>query len=194
MVDKVPRMEPEFLEKWILSKLILGVDPGFSGALAIYDCESQKLKDVIDMPLVCNPKLKSKKAPKDNRIDAYGLSLWLENYSKEVALAVIEDVGPRPKEGVSSVFKFGYGAGIIAGIVASSLITTHLTSPAVWKMIMNLTSDKRLSCKRATELFPEFAGHFKRVKDNGRAEAALIAKFGERLLPVVGRISVARQI
>lgn len=174
-----------------MGALILGVDPGFTGGLAIYDSSSKTLRDVIDMPLVAQPKNGRAIA---NKIDVYALALWFGAYSEEVALAVIEDVGPRPEEGVSSVFKFGYGAGVVAGIVAATLTRIHLTPPATWKLLMQLSHDKKLSCTRAKELFPNFAPSFARVKDNGRAEAALIAKFGERLLPLVQRKPVADEL
>lgn len=163
-----------------MGRLVLGVDPGFSGALALYNIDSQKLETVIDMPLVASPKKSGTR-----QIDPYAMGLWLEAYSADIVLAVIEAVGSRPGEGVSSVFKFGYGAGIIAGVVAASLIPMHLTPPATWKLLMNLSSDKRLSCTKAAKLFPNFEKQFSRVKDNGRAEAALLAKFGERLVPLV---------
>ena len=37
---------------------------------------------------------------------------------------------------------------------------------------------KAASRGMATELFPDFADQFRRVKDDGRAEAALIARYG----------------
>jgi hypothetical protein len=48
-------------------------------------------------------------------------------------------------------------------------------SPAKWKKALGLSADKGASRRRAIELWPERAQWFARVKDDGRAEAALIA-------------------
>jgi crossover junction endodeoxyribonuclease RuvC len=40
---------------------------------------------------------------------------------------------------------------------------------------MHLSADKGESRRRATQLFPDYADQWTRVKDDGRAEAALLA-------------------
>ena len=47
---------------------------------------------------------------------------------------------------------------------------------------MGVTKDKDSSRARALELWPERAELFKRKKDADRAEAALLAEWGRRLL------------
>ena len=51
--------------------------------------------------------------------------------------------------------------------------------PSAWKMAMGLRGKPKAASRgMATELFPDFADQFRRVKDDGRAEAALIARYG----------------
>ena len=45
---------------------------------------------------------------------------------------------------------------------------------------LGLPSDKELSRRRAIETWPGSAGMFARKKDDGRAEAALLALWGQR--------------
>jgi hypothetical protein len=80
------------------------------------------------------------------------------------------------------VFKFGFTAGALAGVVAASYIPMHLVKPAVWKGLMGLSHDKKLSLAKATALYPSASHYWRRAKDDGRAEAVLLAHFGaERL-------------
>ena len=56
----------------------------------------------------------------------------------------------------------------------------HLVSPREWKKEMGLTSDKDDSLAMARELWPN--APLARKKDNGRAEALLLAEFWRRRL------------
>jgi hypothetical protein len=47
-------------------------------------------------------------------------------------------------------------------------------TPAAWKKVLNLSKDKEQSRKMAIERWPAHAASFSRVKDEGRAEAALL--------------------
>ena len=59
----------------------------------------------------------------------------------------------------------------------------HYVTPAVLKKHFKLSRDKGVSRSRASQRSPEAADRFTRVKDEGRAEAALIALYGaERIL------------
>ena len=59
----------------------------------------------------------------------------------------------------------------------------HYATPASWKKHFKLSKDKGVSRATASQRFPQNAELFKRVKDDGRAEAALIALYGyEKLI------------
>jgi crossover junction endodeoxyribonuclease RuvC len=87
-----------------------------------------------------------------------------------------------PNQGVSSTFRFGQGFGQLQmGIVASKLPIEYVT-PRQWKKYFDLTRDKGESRRLAKLCFPNHAHYFKRVKDDGRAEAALIGLYAKENL------------
>ena len=57
-------------------------------------------------------------------------------------------------------------------------IPTFEVDPSAWKKSMHLTSDKNASRALASQYFPDCSDQWARVKDDGRAEAALIAYYG----------------
>lgn len=57
-------------------------------------------------------------------------------------------------------------------------IPTFEVDPSAWKKSMHLTSDKNASRALASQYFPDCSDQWQRVKDDGRAEAALIAYYG----------------
>jgi len=146
--------------------IIIGVDPGKSGAIAALTYEG-RLVGVDDMPVVgpiISPVLLDEAV--HNYIDPLSLTQ---------GVAVIEDVHAMPKQGVSSVFSFGRALGVAEAVCACNELAIHYVPPARWKKNLGLSSDKGVSRRRAIELWPASADLFKRVKDDGRAEAALIA-------------------
>lgn len=154
------------------ARYVLGVDPGFSGALSIIDPLMKRVVLVLDMPL--RPVSCGKKA-----VDPAELVKSLEPYSKKIAFAVIEEVGPRPEEGVSSVFRFGYGAGTVLGVLVAMGLPVFFVKPEIWKSLLNLSRDKSRSLNLASQLFPEDAPYLWPLKKHhDRAEATLLANFG----------------
>jgi len=66
---------------------------------------------------------------------------------------------------------------VARGVVAACGIPTTLVSPQKWKRELELSKDKNQSLEMARMLWPD-SDKFKRKKDDGRAEAALIAMYG----------------
>jgi crossover junction endodeoxyribonuclease RuvC len=151
---------------------ILGIDPGMSGAIAVF--EMDRLVDVLDMPVVETQAGKKKK----RRISPEMLTAELEKYAPFVERAYIESVHAMPGQGVSSMFAFGEAFGLARGVMAGLKISTQLVSPASWKRGLKLAAGKDASRAMAAQLWPYAAGLFKRQRDDGRAEAALIAYWG----------------
>ncbi len=144
------------------SKLVLGIDPGMTGAMAWVDRRGA-LKEIEDMPLVAN------------EVNYRLLSLLIPAYGR-VEFAVVEKQQPFPKQGISSAFKLGACWGMILGILATYEIPIREVSPSVWKKkLPGLGRDKNLSRKMAMSRWPQQADLFKRKMDDGRAEAALMA-------------------
>lgn len=143
-------------------EIILGVDPGASGAFAFYGPVDNSIF-CYDAPLV------------DGRLDAATLVGVIQNWRP--TFAMIELVGSMPKQGVSSTFKFGVSYGIAQGVIAALGIPHALVTPGKWKRHFGLSADKEKSRARALQLWPKSAKLFARKKDDGRAEAALIALY-----------------
>lgn len=154
--------------------IILGIDPGFSGALAAYNTATGTLT-VVDMPMQKNPKGKSE-------LNMHELHAILEPAPGSSVMAVLELVGSMPGQGVSSTFRFGQCFGAIQMAVIAHKIPFHLVTPGKWKAHFKLSRDKGVSRGLASQRFPHSADQFARVKDDGRAEAALIALYGKEVL------------
>jgi crossover junction endodeoxyribonuclease RuvC len=155
--------------------IIIGIDPGLTGAIAFFDTSGGTLT-LSDMPVVSvkrNNKLK-------NEVSAAGLVDVIK--TQVIGLtshkAFIERVGAMPGQGVSSVFSFGRSLGIVEGVVASFGIATTIVPPVTWQKAVNVRGGTDGSRARAMELFPAYANLFARKKDDGRADAALIAWYG----------------
>lgn len=155
--------------------MIIGIDPGFTGALACYN--NGGIISIIDMPLLMHG---GKSA-----LDSKTIYSWLLPLKPQ--LVVIERVHSMPGQGISSTFRFGEGFGILQGIVATlPNCRVLMPPPAVWKVIMGVTANKDTSLERVRREFPLDGRYFSRKKDNGRAEALLLAMFGARSLGVGG--------
>jgi crossover junction endodeoxyribonuclease RuvC len=153
-------------------RYIVGIDPGLTGALAYYTPDHPSFVTCEDMPVVANT------------VNAAILASRIRQMRPTVA--VVEIASTRPGLSSQSVLKTGTGYGVILGVLAALEIPTHLVTPQTWKKHFKLDSDKDKSRALATRLWPEFAERFARVKDDGRAEAALLARwyaetaFGQR--------------
>lgn len=91
---------------------------------------------------------------------------------------VIESVHSMPGQGVSSSFKFGIAFGMAIAIMERINCPWMLVTPQKWKKEMGLTSDKDESLEMARQLWPN--APLERKKDNGRAEALLMAEWLRR--------------
>jgi crossover junction endodeoxyribonuclease RuvC len=148
---------------------VIGIDPGISGAIAVFDWYTKSLVEVVDMPTLEVDSGKTKK----RHISAVSLANHLTLFSN--AHVVTEKVGAMPGQGVVSMWNFGRSAGIIEGVVAALRMPHTYVTPQTWTKGVGRAAGKDASRMRAMELFPTRAELFKRAKDDGRADAALIA-------------------
>ena len=154
--------------------LIYGIDPCFTGAVSIYDTELDSLI-IHDIPVVKSPKGKT-------LINLPELLSILINTENQPSLAAIERVNAMPNQGVSSTFRFGQGFGQLEMAIVASKLPIKYVTPRQWKKYFDLTRDKGESRRLAKLCFPNYAHCFKRVKDDGRAEAALIGLYAKENL------------
>ena len=146
---------------------IMGIDPGVSGAVAFYFPDYPTRISVYDVPSV------------GKEINAPALAQLIKQYKPTICY--IESVNAMPKQGVTSSFNFGQAYGCVRGVVAAAGVPTVLVTPRKWKAFFALDSDKEKSRRLAIMKWPN-GGHFNRKKDDGRAEAALIALYGSKQL------------
>ncbi len=158
--------------------MILAIDPGAHGAVAFLS-PSGVLLDVTDMPAI---EVKVGKARR-TRVATAALAEVIRRHG--VLHAFVERVGAMPGQGSASMFAFGHAAGIVEGVLAALGIATTFITPAAWKRAMQVPSDKGACRQRAMQVFPMQADLFRRVKDDGRAEAALLGLHGLRTLGAV---------
>lgn len=148
---------------------VLGIDPGLNGAIASWDG--------LVLLILAVPTLKA--SGRGREVNWAELAMGFELlFGDDMDHAFIEKVGARPGQGVSSMFKFGYVSGGLRGLVSVYRIPVTFVTPGKWKKDLSLNSSKDSARARASELFPKDASRFARVKDDGIAEAALIAYYG----------------
>ena len=155
--------------------IILGVDPGTSGAVALLD--GWNLRHLSDIP---STKTKGSRRIVQTAALAHLLRSW-----GPVDVAIIERVASMPGQGVASMFAFGKACGIVEGILAAMDVPIEYLTPGVWRKVVGLTGTRDVIKDRARHLaaekWPPSAHHFTRKKDADRAEAALLALAGMRL-------------
>ena len=154
--------------------LFVGIDPGLSGALAFLSGEEL---DVLAMPTLTITKAKGTRRV----LDLTALANIIDDKTKNAAKVsvFIEHVSAMPKQGVASMFSFGESYGAIKGIVAANFLPMTLVTPVTWKAKLKVSRNKDDARYRASQLMPRFAHLWSRRKDDGMAEAALIAFYGQ---------------
>ena len=146
--------------------MILGIDPGLDGGLAIISGSHIELLETIPT--------EKKTGFIKRQVDAQKLSNIIRVYPDIVCY--LEKVASRPGQGVGSVFSFGDTYGAIRGVLGALNIPTYYVSPQKWKKELKISS-KEDSLKASQDLFMGLK--FKK-KDHNIAEALLIAYYGQK--------------
>lgn len=144
-------------------KYYIGFDPGFSGAWGAIDQNGEYI--------ACGDMIHTDQYIETEKIWDE-ITDMLNGNDCEITL---EWVASMPNQGVSSTFKFGSAFGAALALAQRFKTPWHLVTPRVWKKALKLDSDKKQSLELACRLFPR--APLKRIKDNGRAEALLIAYY-----------------
>jgi crossover junction endodeoxyribonuclease RuvC len=148
----------------------IGIDPGQSGAIAVIDSQNNiiQLKDWPGDEIQAAKIVQAtKKVVREEKMNLVG---------------AIEYCHAMPKQGVSSMFKFGTNYGIWMGILAALDIPFYVVTPAKWqKGVIKKAQDKKPALAAAARIFPnaELYGPKGGGKD-GRADALLIAYWCRR--------------
>lgn len=154
-------------------RICVGIDPGLSGAVAWVWPNGEAV--VYDTPtaLVKNP----------GKYD-YLASEMVRLMPAGDAQVAIETAAAFPGQSSSTTAKQFRGIGLWEGIAAGSGLSYELVTPRTWTHGLGLTrgaskGEHRLVAQR---LFPELSASLVRVKDDGRADALLIAEWLRRRL------------
>jgi crossover junction endodeoxyribonuclease RuvC len=156
--------------------MIAGCDPGLTGALFFIDPHNPVTGEAVDLPV----HLLTRGGKAKRELDIAGLVGILAAHRP--AHAFIEQVNAMPGQGVSSMFAFGKCFGAILGALVACGIPITLVSPAVWKRSLGVLKAKDAARARASQLLPHCADQWPLKKDHGKAEAALLALYGVRML------------
>ena len=154
--------------------LIIGVDPGISGAICFF--ENGRIMDVVEMPTMTEGK-KNKRQVNGSQI--YNeISKRINKIEKQNIRVIIEQVSAMPGQGVTSMFNFGQSFGILKGICSAMQLPMYFIRPTKWKKYFSLiNSEKDASRTKAIEMFPYFSSQLSKKKDSNKADAILIASF-----------------
>lgn len=159
--------------------LVLGIDVGVTGAVALLDADGN-LINVEDMPVLCD-------GPASRRAINAPLfaSLVFKSHADQ---AFVEHVSARPGEGPIGAFAFGRCRGVIEGVLAAVGLPCSFLTPSCWKRAVGLPPGRNKDASRAEAIrrWPAHAALFPRVRDDGRADAALIAIAGLTRANVMG--------
>jgi len=154
--------------------LIIGIDPGISGAICFF--EEGQVKEIIDIPTMAEGKKNKKQI---NGPQIYNeISLRINKLKKKDIVVAIEQISAMPGQGVTSMFNFGQSFGVLKGICSAMQLSMYFIRPAKWKKYFGLIkTEKDASRTKAIEIFPYISSQLSRKKDSNKADALLIASF-----------------
>ena len=154
--------------------LIIGIDPGISGAICFF--EDGQVKEIIDMPVMADGKKNKRQI---NGPQVYNEILKrINKFEKKDIIVVVEQVSAMPGQGVTSMFNFGQSFGVLKGICSAMQLSMFFIRPAKWKKYFGLIkTEKDASRTKVIEIFPYISSELSRKKDSNKADAVLIASF-----------------
>lgn len=168
-----------------MHKLFIGIDPGKSGFITVYDSDSN---DHVFAPM---PKI-------GENIDVKGLAdlFGIISHSGIIVHAVIEDVHAIYGSSASSTFTFGYVTGLLEMALVSNNIPFTKIQPKTWQKQMwqgvslqqkssttgktMVTNTKVMSITAAKRLFPNIdlrRTSACRVPDDNKVDSLLICEY-----------------
>lgn len=146
---------------------VLGIDPGLSGAYVLLENGTPIEWERMPTYLV----------GKNNRVNTAALASLLRFLN--IDKAMVEQVGARPGQGVSSMFTFGHAVGSVMGVLGALEIPVTNVTPQSWKKAAGINGkDKDEARSKALQLWPHWRELDKKGAGQAFADAALIARFG----------------
>lgn len=170
--------------------LIIGVDPGSAtGGLALMI--DGVLTAVADMPIKAFVKRSKGNKLRDiiggspshthhELDDAAVIAILREWLAGRTGTMFLEEAHGRPRQGLVTTGRLMSAFGALRAIGLALGLEVEVVSPNTWKPALACPATERGACDRAIDLFPHMAKEFKRVRDNHKAEASMIALWGYR--------------
>lgn len=149
----------------------LGVDPGLFGAVACWDDDLEALA-IEDAPIVRVGVGRS--LARAVMVDAEYARLVRALCPDRV---ICEQVNGIKGQSASASFNFGATYGLVRGFAAMLAVPIYFVTPQQWRHTFRVPRGKAGSRLAASRMYPSHAEKFRRVKDDGRAEASLLARF-----------------
>lgn len=172
------------------SKLILGIDPGLKGAMALISAKTGKSILIIKMPNI-----------QGSEFDFHAADIFMKKYAHRIVHVYMEKVQAMPLQGVSSMFKFGLVFGALQGLIAGNGLRYTLITPQTWQKDIfqgvprmfkpakkkggkKDNDPKAMALIAAKRLLPatNFVPKGCRVANDGWVDAALIGHWGYKQL------------
>jgi len=163
--------------------MIIGIDPGLHGGLAVLDKEGA-LKHLFDMPIF--PVKKGKSTKYD--YDVVELYKMISKVSSSDSKVFVEKTQGLPSGyGVQASWWLGKCEGLLEGVLVTLKLSYEFVKPQVWQKHFGITrtkGDKKAQSFRiASQLFPSAELKTSRGRKlDGRSDALLIAEWGRRRL------------
>lgn len=152
--------------------IIVGIDPGCSGAVVAFDTVSENFRYIL-MPTM--------EVGKSTRVNGAAVAEFLRGFP--ISQVYLEKVGAMPKNGSVAMFTFGHSAGVVDGVCSALGLSITLVTPQAWKKHCGLIgSEKDASRSRCVQLYPSVVDLHKKGKGQAIADALLIAKYGADML------------
>lgn len=157
--------------------LFCGIDPGLNGGITIMD----------ETGIVASVPMPVESIGTKRRINAASVIDFLKE-AGTIDRCAIEQVGAMPGQGVTSMFSFGYGAGMLEAILVALDIPYSLVQPQRWmkSVLQGLPKSEGKSsiiwCKR---MFPHFdwrATERSKKPHDGMTDSACLAYYAMKHL------------
>lgn len=158
--------------------IFIGIDPGLTGAVAAVDSAgTYTVEDIPTVPLPGSGLVR-------RRVDGLELARVLRNMvpAGHACCVVVEDVQAMGGSAVQTMGSMMRSVGAIETAVEILRMPLRRAMPRAWKKHYGLGSDKGASLDVARRLFPLAHPRLKRAKDHNRAEALLLARYGQERL------------
>lgn len=156
---------------------VVGIDPGLDGGLTLMSDSSASPIVVHSMPMPTIGGAKGKRM-----ISLGGVRNFL--LMAKPGLVVIERVGAMPGQGVSSMWNFGHGVGVIEGIVFALDLPALFVLPQAWQKVVlkglpkDMAKPSQLFCQRTFPNVNWLATERSRVPHDGMTDSCCLAYYG----------------